>query len=349
MRNKIKVSYVTTLPKIGNAPRVSIIGNEENVYRVNFSEIKDGKIILLYSGYCKNNDTINSYLRQWFTNWFIEVYDSNNNLIFVDIFDVKNKTVFIKLDAYALGDSIAWIPYVEEFRLKNNCNVICSTFHNNLFIDSYPNIMFINPNIQINNIYAQYYIGASNDNNFIYSKINSNEHPLQKVASDILGFEYKEIKPDLSHLCFGSKRRIKEKYVTLSEFGSSNIKEWKEENGWQYVVDFLNEKGYRVVVISKEKTKLNNIIDLTGDINIIERVIDINYAEFHLGVSSGLSWLAWGLGKHVVMISDVTPNWHEFNSGITRINANDLISVNYSNEVFTTKEDVVKKLSYLVA
>lgn len=348
MWNKINVSYVTTLPKVGNAPRVSIIGNKNEEYDVKFYENLNGNLKILSFGKCKNNQTIISASRQWYTNWVIEVYNSKNELVFVDVFNVKNKNVFIKLDAYALGDSIAWMPYVEEFRVKYNCNVICSTFHNSLFIDCYPNILFTEPNIQISNIYAQYYIGASNDDNLIYSKIKSNEHPLQMVASETLGFEYKEIVPNLSNLCFGKERRIQEKYVTLSEFGSSPIKEWKEVNGWQNIVDYLNQKGIRVAVISKEKTQLKDVIDLTGDFSLIDRCVDIKHAEFHLGVSSGLSWLAWGLGTHVVMVSDVTPSWHEFKTNITRINSTDLISVNYDNNRVTDTKEVIKKLEELV-
>lgn len=344
MENKVSVSYVTTLPKIGNAPRVSIIGAKEETYFVKFLEKKDNKINLLSSGYCNTNQTILSASRQWFTNWIIEVYDSTNNLVFVDVFDVRGKNVFIKMDAYALGDSIAWIPYVEAFRVKHGCNVICSTFQNDLFISSYPNIMFVKPNTQIDNVYAQYYIGASNDNNLIYSKINSNEHPLQMVATEALGFEYYEHVPDLSELCFGKKRLIPEKYVTLSEFGSAPTKHWKEENGWQTVVDYLNEKGLVVVVISKEKTELKNVIDLTGNGSLVDRAVEIKHAEFHLGVSSGLSWLAWALGTHVVMISDVTPNWHEFKTNITRLNSSDLSCVNYENQSVTNVSKVIKKL-----
>jgi autotransporter strand-loop-strand O-heptosyltransferase len=348
MENKIKVSYVTTLPKVGNAPRVSVIGDNDENYHVKFSESKNGTISLVSSGYCKNNETIISSARQWYTDWVVEVYDSKNNLVFVDVFDVNGKTVFIKMDAYALGDSIAWIPYVEEFRVKHNCNVICSTFHNNLFIDSYPKIMFVKPNTQIDNVYTQYYIGASNDGNLIYSKIKVNENPLQMVASETLGLPFKEVVPDLSNLCLGYKRRIKEKYVTLSEFGSAPNKHWKAENGWQSVVDYLNSKGFYVAVISKEKSDLKNVIDLTGDGSLVERAADIKHAEFHLGVSSGLSWLAWSLGTHVVMVSDVTPNWHEFNNKITRINSSDLSCVNYDNQAVTKVEEVIKKLEELV-
>jgi hypothetical protein len=67
-----------------------------------------------------------------------------------------------------------------------------------------------------------------------------------------------------------------------------------------------------------------------------------------LGVSSGLSWLAWSLGTHVVMISDVTPNFHEFQTNITRLNANKLDAVNYLAEGQTSLEEVIEKLGYLV-
>jgi autotransporter strand-loop-strand O-heptosyltransferase len=40
------------------------------------------------------------------------------------------------------------------------------------------------------------------------------------------------------------------------------------------------------------------------------RVID--ESKFFIGLSSGLSWLAWGLGKEVIMISNFTDKHHEF-------------------------------------
>ena len=64
----------------------------------------------------------------------------------------------------------------------------------------------------------------------------------------------------------------------------------------------------------------------------------------HLGVSSGLSWLAWGLGTHVVMISDVTPIWHEFQTNITRLCANELNQVDYEAKGVTSITDVLKRL-----
>jgi autotransporter strand-loop-strand O-heptosyltransferase len=350
MGNTFKVSYQTSLPKEGNAPRVTITGREPQTYRVRFSEVIDNfsTVKLVSEGYCKNNMTIIARVKQWFTIWVIDVFDESGKNVFSDMFDPQGEVVFIKMDAYALGDSIAWIPYVEEFRDKHKCKVICSTFHNELFIENYPEIMFVKPNTVIDNIYAQYYIGASNDGNVVYSPILVNKNPLQDVASSILGLEREELRPNLIKKYAHTYPRMKDKYVTLSEYGSGDNKSWKAENGWQSVVNYLVGKEYKVLVISKEKTNLTNIIDLTGNINIDERAIDIMHAEFHLGVSSGLSWLAWAMGTHTLMISDVTPIWHEFQSNVTRLNSSVLEEVNYLVDSQTSVATVLEKLGELI-
>lgn len=343
--NSFKVNYVTTLPKEGNAPSVTISGNIQKTYKVEFYEVGKG---LVSSGYCMTNQTITCRAKQWFTNWKIIIVDENDTVVFIDNFNLENQVVFIKIDAYALGDNIAWIPYVEKFREKHNCKVICSTFYNELFVETYPNIMFVKPNTVIENIYTQYYIGASDDGNTIYSPVNSKEVNLQMIASAILGLNFEELRPNLVHPFKNTQKIFGQRYVTLSEFGSGENKSWKATNGWQKIVDYLNLVGFTVVVISKEPTKLKNIIDHTGDHGLKERVYEMYHSEFHLGVSSGLSWLAWAIGKHVVMISDVTPTWHEFKSDVTRICTNDLAMVDYESEGVSTVEEVIGKLVELI-
>ncbi len=352
--NEITVNYVTTLPKYGNAPRVEIRGNDKQKYNVYFYEKKNStqEYVLYTSGTSETNQIFVGPSKQWYTDWFIKVTDLEDEILFSDKFLPKGKTIYIKMDAYALGDSIAWMPYIEHFRLVNECNVICSTFHNDLFISSYPNIIFVKPNSVIENLYAQYYIGADNTDNVLYAPIKVNRYPLQMVASSTLGLRWQEIKPDLTSLCKFTKSRIPVKYVTLSEFGSADKKHWKYPNGWQIIVDYLNSIGYKVVVVSKEKTELNNVIDLSGDYPLRDRIIDIYHADYHFGVSSGLSWLAWGLNTHVVMVSDVTPVWHEFKSNITRISANkNLLTVDYTyeNMSVTTPEEVVSELNKVMS
>jgi len=346
MKNSFKVSYVTTLPKEGNAPRVTITGKGDEEFRVNFHERTDEGLSLVSSGICRTNQTIYAKAKQWYTPWVISIIDKHDYEVHAERFYPADRVVFIKIDAYALGDTIAWMPYVDVFRKKHNCRVICSTFHNDILVNAYPNIMFAKPNTQIENIYAQFYIGASNDENPYYSPIKANEHPLQDVAARVLGLKPMEIRPDLGSQISHIPSRIEGEYVTISEFGSTENKHWKGD--WQKVVNYFIERGIEVVVISKEKTSLTGVTDKSGDYPLIDRMIDLQHAKMHLGVSSGLSWLAWSVGTHVVMISDVTPSWHEFNTDITRLNANKLYAVNYLAEAQTTIDEVLKKLEELV-
>ena len=54
--------------------------------------------------------------------------------------------------------------------------------------------------------------------------------------------------------------------------------------------------------------------DFTGDIPLIERINLLAYADFFVGLSSGLSWLAHAAGCPVVMISGFTLPWFEFDT-----------------------------------
>lgn len=343
---EVLVNYVSENPLKGDSPKVYLFNGDNNKdYRVEFIDSNSGQIVTSYI--CKNNSLVTG-LRQWYIDWEIKVYDNSNNyVIYSEKYTPKNKTVFIKMDAFALGDNIAWIPYIEEFRKKHNCIVICSTFYNYIFQNVYPNILFIQPNINIANVYSQYYVGASSKN-ISYSPVDYENNSLQRVASSILGLEDKEIRPRLEGNVHNSKPRIEGKYVCISEFASHEKKHWKEVDGWQKVVNFLNEKGYKVAVISRESTSLKNIIDLTGDVNLFERMIDLYHSAFFMGVSSGLSWLAWSLNKKVVTISDCTPSWCEFVENNFRVIKNELNSINYDIEEHSSYEDVIKALSLLM-
>ena len=339
-----KTSYVSQLPLEGNSPKLTITGDEIKEYTVLMGDNKTKQ--LLFKGPCTTNTTIIGS-RQWYTEWLTEVRDENNELIFSEIFDPTFKKIFIKIDAYALGDNIAWMPYIEEFRRKHTCDIVCSTFFNKYFEEAYPEILFVEPNTRVGNIFAQYYIGANEQNNPKYGPTSSLTQPLQKIACDILGLDYKEIVTNLAYRYRPSN--VEGKYVCISEYASDVTKHWKVEGGWQSVVDFLTAKGYKVVVISKEPTNLVGVIDRTGDMSLDERMSDLAGAEFFIGVSSGLSWVSWALGTHVVMISDCTPHYHEFKKNITRIGGESLAKVDYSLKVPTSTKKVIYKLEELVS
>lgn len=335
MRNvDVQVSFTTDTPLTGGSPKILI--NEPGKYELSLYNMggEVDKVLI-------NGGEVYIGHRQWFTNWKIIVKDLETNDTFIEQYNAKNEVVFIKMDAYALGDTIAWIPYVEEFRKKHQCKVICSTFHNDLFINSYPDIMFVKPNTKIDNIYAQYYIGAQPEMNYKYAPSIPINTPLQKIATDILGLPYEEIKPRISYSPILSDS-IEGKYVCISEFASSEDKMWGGIGGWQQIVNYLNKEGYDVVVISKEKTYLYGVIDKSGDIPLSDRINDLLQCEFFIGVSSGLSWLAWALDKRVIMISDGTPHYHEFQCD--RVGANKNGNINYNIPISSSVDDVINTI-----
>jgi len=52
--------------------------------------------------------------------------------------------------------------------------------------------------------------------------------------------------------------------------------------------------------------------DQTGDRPLLERARWLKHAAFFIGLSSGLSWLAWAVGTKVVLISGFTHPNNEF-------------------------------------
>ncbi|WP_455656845.1 autotransporter strand-loop-strand O-heptosyltransferase, partial [Phascolarctobacterium sp.] len=116
-------------------------------------------------------------------------------------------------------------------------------------------------------------------------------------------------------------RRIKEPYVCIAAQASSQAKYWNNGRGWLNVVRHLKELGYRVLCIDRENNygmgSRYNIIpygaeDFTGRRPLQERIDLLYHADFFVGLSSGLSWVANGVGIPVVLISGFTLPINEF-------------------------------------
>ena len=100
------------------------------------------------------------------------------------------------------------------------------------------------------------------------------------------------------------------KYVTIATNSTAGCKFWTRE-GWQEVINYLHTNGFKVINTSIEDNPFDNcekIVDTS-----LEYTIDcIRQSEFFIGLSSGLSWVAWALDTPVVMISNFTEANHEF-------------------------------------
>lgn len=219
--------------------------------------------------------------------------------------NLEGKNVLIQMGSKALGDTIAWMPYVEEFRKKHNCHVICSGWWLEIF--DYPEIEFIKPGSEVKNIYAGYAVGCFDDQ-LDKNPINWRDVPLQKVAADILGLEYKPIQAKLKNIQNTDTRR---NLVCFSEYSTMQNKMWNRPGAWQKVIDHLVSIGYECVSISAEPSHLNNVTKHNGQ-SIQATIADIQNCEFYIGLNHGPIWIAYALGKDAIMLTGVSEEWNDF-------------------------------------
>jgi len=290
-----------------NNPYTEIKGPSDSDFTI---EYFDENNTCIYRSTVKSNSWV-KLNREWYTKWNIKVWE-NGELISNTILDYTGKRVFIAFDSASLGDTIAWLPYCLEFKKKHNCDVIVSTFKNFLFKDVYPELEFINPGEAANNIHGMYKVG------WFYNPdrepVLPNTIPLQKAATNILGLDYQEIRP---RIAFTPGDNLYGEYVTIATNSTAGCKFWVKEE-WQKVINFLHEKGYTVVNVSKERNAFDNCIQIE-DTSMENTMNVIHHSKVFIGLSSGLSWLAWALEKHVVMISNFTEADHEFTTDCTRV------------------------------
>jgi autotransporter strand-loop-strand O-heptosyltransferase len=306
-----------------NNPFFEILGDTNKEYDVEFYDDD----LLVYHTKLKSNMWA-KLNREYFTNWKIKVYDEDE-LIYNYKLDFTDKKVFISFESSSLGDNISWIPYVLEFKNKHNCRVVVSTFWDKLFKDVYPEIEFIEPGTVVHDLFAMYKIGWFYDKN--KEPVLPSTIPLQKAITNILGLEFKEIKPKIY---FEPKERLfKEKYIAIANESTSGLKLWNNPNGWTELVSYLKSKGYRVVNVSKNGDRIDGTTKLK-DTSIENTMNVIYHSEFFIGLSSGLSWLSWALDKHVVMISNFTEEDHEFISNCTRITNTSVCHGCWNNPLF---------------
>jgi autotransporter strand-loop-strand O-heptosyltransferase len=262
--------------------------------------------------------------RKYFVPFSIKIEDATTDeVVLFHEMDLINKTVLVQLPVGTLGDSIAWFSYLERFRLKHGCNLICSMSEliSPLFSETYPEIKFITKKEAADvSAYATYYIGL------FFRGDTENQQPsdyrlvgLHKTAAHILGVDTRDEAPKVKKF----KRTIKEKYVCIGIQSSTQCKYWNNPVGWREVVKSLKERGYRVLCIDKELMHGSGLVwnhipygaeDFTGALPLIERAALLQHADFFVGVSSGLSWLAWACQIPVVMISGMTHPINEFDS-----------------------------------
>ncbi len=304
--NEILVSYM-------EGPKVEILGDTFEEYLVEFIDGSTNEVVF--------RDTITNNMwtacgRKYYTPWIIKV---NGEII--DTFNLENKRVLITLESSAIGDTIGWTPYAVEFAKKHNCKVILSTFHNNWFknLEAYKDIEWLDPGNSIE-CEVVYRLGWFKNDEGFWKDVDKhpnqvNLYPMQQTATDILGLEFKELNHGIDFS--KGKRPIKEKYIVIGPQSTAGCKEWPYAN-WLSLTKLLTQQGYTVVNLTKDK------LEIHGAINSWNQSFDTiaNYlfhADLFIGLSSGLSWFNWALGKKTLMINGFTSTEHEFQTKVVRV------------------------------
>ena len=307
VQNKINIHFV-------KGPYVEITGPKSAEYKIEFIDNKNGKI--LYKSSIGTNCWSKCSI-EYFVDWKIKIYE-NDKLWYETVYNANDKRVYIALDSKALGDSLAWFPYVDEFRKKHKCKIIASTFMNDMFIDQYPDIEFVNPGTNVTNLYAMYLIGLfynqDNSINNLKSPNNFREQTMQKMCSDVLGLEYIEVKPKLKKRNTNIDKNLKQ--VCIGIHGTAQSKFWNNPNGWQEVIDWLNHRGYTIKLLSKEgndymgnKLPSGIVRHPNGPLELV--MDEMIKSKAFIGIGSGLSWLSWSLNVPTVLISGFSYDWAE--------------------------------------
>ena len=238
------------------------------------------------------------------------------------------KKIAIDIQSNALGDLIAFIPYANKYAVDNKVEVtlIANLIFSTLFEKSYPDIKIVsNQNFTDDNIY---------DNVMHYT--HDMTKSLQSGFAIFLGYEIAEyIRPKIDS--FKTKRPIQSEYVTFSVHSTAQLKYWNapgnsiksRETGenWNELCNLLRKKSITPVCLSQyemfgnlRKNMMNGLpkkavkkigLDLKDVINYIE------HSKFYIGPSTGLAWVAHALGKPVVMISNFTDDWNEFDLSLS--------------------------------
>jgi autotransporter strand-loop-strand O-heptosyltransferase len=258
--------------------------------------------------------------KRYLCRWRIEISDERGRVVAIHDFEPAGKAVRVTINSRSLGDTLAWLPQVAQFARQNpGTRVLCSHFWPQLgFADSYPEIEFIKPDDSPAGLYATYTLGLFFGDDALRSHpVDPRTIPLARIASDILAIEYAELRPRLP--APSQKPLVSGKSVCFAMESTAGCKLWHYPGGWQEIVDYLRDRGYTPLLIQKGQAELDGIVNLSGDLPIQQRIDTLHHCSFFVGLGSGLSWLAWALGRKVILISGFSEPFAEFQQGCYRV------------------------------
>jgi len=254
----------------------------------------------------------------YYIHWQIEV-SKDGEKVFEHTFDPAGQDVLVAFLTGTMGDTLAILPYVEEFKRRYNCNmkVYLPQYMNEVVKNFFPHLELVNKITY--DYYATYYPSLYMGDIFAMP-VDCRTIPLELTGKSYFGLHHIVPMPKFTPT---KKRKIKQPYVCIAVQASGLRKTWLYPGGWDIVVDYLKSLGYRVICIDKHKVetgdgykmaKPKGAEDFTGNLPLMNRANMLYYADFFIGSGSGLAWLAHYVGCKVIMISGFSQDWCEFDN-----------------------------------
>jgi autotransporter strand-loop-strand O-heptosyltransferase len=297
-------------------------------WRVRLSDLDTGNTLFESSGEFRAGLVRGA--KRYFVRFRIEAWQGDE-LAFTHDYDARDRDVLVQLYPHTLGDGIGWFPNAVRFQQRHGCRLTCAMGEKliPLFRDAYPDITFVSHDaVDTGQFYASYIVGVFfEDPHWVLQPCDFRLVGLHRTAAYILGIEADEAPPRIALI--DDTRPIAEPYVCIAAQATGQYKYWNNPTGWREIVGYLKEHGYRVVCIDQKPMHGEGLVwnhippgaeDQTGDQPLQERARWLRHAEFFVGLSSGLSWLAWAAGTPVVLISGFTHPINEFETPYRVIN-----------------------------
>jgi len=317
--------------------RVGLPNRDTGLWRVCLRDLDTGNILFQ----SENKGAFVNSAKRWYLRFRIEVWDvpeakGDARLVLQHDYDATGRDVLIQFPIGTLGDILAWFSYASRFAEQHpGARVTCalSGLIIPLLRDAYPNLTLLTHEELVERslaetAYATYCLGLFFDDAACdWQPTDFRLVGLHRTAGYILGVDPAEQAPRLA--LADDSRPIAEPYVCIAVQSSTACKTWTNPHGWHETVAFLKASGYRVVCIDQKPVHGHGLVwthiphgveDETGDRPLMERARWLKHAAFFVGLSSGLSWLAWASGTPVVMISGFTHPTNEFTTPFRIIN-----------------------------
>jgi autotransporter strand-loop-strand O-heptosyltransferase len=304
----------------------ALFPQSEQAWRVRMSDLDTGNILFETNF---NSGRISS-TKRYYVRFRLEAW-RNGESVFAHDYSAQDREVLIQFPVGTLGDTMGWFPYAVKFQRLHKCRLTCAMAGHliPLFRDAYPELAFVpHEEVKAENYYATYNIGLFfDDKDFLFQPCDFRHVGLHRTAGYILGVDPTEEPPDIT--VPDDTPPIEEPYVVIAVQSTTQAKYWNNPGGWREIVAFLKNAGYRVICIDQKATHGTGLIwnhipngaeDHTGDRPLLERARWMKHAKFFVGLSSGLTWLAWAMRTPIVMISGFTHPTNEFHTPYRIIN-----------------------------